>query len=559
MEGEWSELFAVADETPAARYKRCFVCPSCNNAICKLLTAKTTKNQGRKFYTCPAKDHKFFKWAEDVKDDELIDVPECGVVQLPTLTNCKDPNTAYTDLVEKSKQNDERADNESPMVDTSHSLQGFGATSWKIERSKCLEDKSGELSRRSSKRSRYGYLKAPRSLISAHSIALRLDTNSVSLKNNVGWKLLLDVSSPLDSTFVVQDEFPVNSGALTTLTRTLLGVENCRKSLFNSVRNADLSGTKTLHVAPDVPLCDEPSCEIPSSNIMTKSISKVFGEAVEHLQNDLLIHLETMDVWDHETMSQAAEATFAALNHLCFDHKHLEDRAKEVIHCAKLLVEIEQSMPRNVCSYQKLVDHWSSERKKLEQINNAHAKAVDTLTNNKKRLKFMHEEISSTKDWLFLMESKLSCCEVELKSMEHEIKKISKNKEVLKGEYLIVSKELEESKMLHEEKGAERYATKAAFDRASDVQRSSEEAQGDESGPKPLRVYIKMQLQELMNGMKELTAAYWATAAAANNLTTKEGRGTPHDPFHPMDELVRVEPINTIHASSLPNFDGVDS
>ncbi|KAG8375119.1 hypothetical protein BUALT_Bualt10G0067200 [Buddleja alternifolia] len=549
----------------------------------------TTKNQGRKFYTCPAKDHKFFKWAEDVKDDELIDVPECGGCSAgicrvrrekngrilfmcrvkegclkltflqgegscgyrvwkdeleksathrreysitsiqPTLTNCKDPNTAYTNLVEKSKQNDERADNESPVVDTSHSLQGLGATSWKIERSKCLEDKSGELSRRPSKRSRYGDLKAPRSLISADSLALRLDINSVSLKNNVGWKLLLAprslisahslalhldinyvsikkqcwmevairqnlspqlqgwwgrlafhplrcltvpapksftcyVSSPLDSTFVVQDEIPVNSGALTTLTRTLLGVENCRKSLFNSVRYADLSATKPLHVAPDVPLF--PSFETPSPKIMTKSISMVFGEAAEHLQNDLLIHLETRDVWDHETMSQAAEATFAALNRLCFDHQHLKDRAKEVIHCAKSLAEIEQSMPRNDCSYRKLVDHWSSERKKLEKINTAHAKAVDTVTNNKKRVKFLHEDISSIKDLLFHMESELSCCEIELKNTEHELEKISKNKEVLEGEYLIVSKELEESKKLHEEREAERDATRAAFDRA---------------------------------------------------------------------------------------------
>ena len=44
-----------------------------------------------------------------------------------------------------------------------------------------------------------------------------------------------------------------------------------------------------------------------------------------------------MDVKDHRAMSQAAEATFAVVARLLFDHRDLKKRAKEFIDCASLL------------------------------------------------------------------------------------------------------------------------------------------------------------------------------------------------------------------------------
>ncbi|KAL0331076.1 UNVERIFIED_CONTAM: hypothetical protein Sangu_1653100 [Sesamum angustifolium] len=542
MKGLWSQHFPPADSPPQlARYERCLICPSCNVSTCRLLTSSTTGNPGRQFYTCPAGMsvplildlcficqflfelilHKFFKWADEVKPDELINVPYCGGCmagvcrvrretrgpnagrilfmcrvkegegscgyrvwqdELETsadgqaderrtscqssLTNCDDTPPVNDDLAEGSRENDLEStvilshtgpttttncnnndpatttdcndsgpatmgncnytslvDDESPVIDNLRDLECVGVTS----------ETTNESSRRPPKRSRYGDLKG--------------------------------VTSPLDSTFVVQDKGPVTSGASAIPTMNLPRIASCSKSLFTPCHNAQLSGIKPFCVSLDSPSCSEPLCDTRFQNVMSKSISEAFGQAAEHLQNELLTHLETMDVKDHEAMSQAAEATFAALDCLLFVHQDFKARANELIHCATLLANIEESMPRNN-SYQKLVDQCSRERMRLDEINSFHAKAVDTMTDNKKRLKVLQEEISSTMDWLFQIEAELSSFEVEILKMERELDEISKNKEVLEGKYLIASKALEESQKLRELKEAEWNAAKAAYNRA---------------------------------------------------------------------------------------------
>lgn len=102
----------------------------------------------------------------------------------------------------------------------------------------------------------------------------------------------------------------------------------------------------------------------------------------------------------------------------------------------------------------------------LDDINCIHTIAIDTVTNKKKYLKVLQEEISSTLDWLLQIEAEVSCCEVEMRNMECELEQISKDKEVLEGKYLIASKELEESLKLLEQKEVQCNAAKAAFDRA---------------------------------------------------------------------------------------------
>ncbi|KAL0393689.1 UNVERIFIED_CONTAM: hypothetical protein Slati_4335100 [Sesamum latifolium] len=548
MKGLWSQHFPPADSpppaTPLTRYERCLICPSCNASTCRLLTSSTTENPGRQFYTCPAGDHKFFKWADEVKPDELINVPYCGgcmagvcrvrretrgpnaepifgeaaflqersvvicatecfhVLAMlylnhvqgegscgyrvwqdkletsangqaeerrtscqSTMTNCDDKRPVNDDLAKGSRENNLEStvilshtgptttincnngpattteyndsgpaamgncnytsleDDESPVIDNLRDLECVGVTSETIN----------ESSRRPPKKSRYGDLKG--------------------------------VTSPLDSTFVVQDKIPVNSGASAIPTTDLPRIASCSKSLFTPCHNARLSGTKSFCVTLDSPSCSEPLCDTRFQNVMSKSISEAFGQAAEHLQSELLTHLATMDVKDHEAMSQAAEATFAALDRLLFDHQDFKARANELIRSATLLANIEESMPRNN-SYQKLVDQCSSKRMRLDEINSFHAKAVNTMTDSKKRLKVLQEEISSTMDWLFQIEAELSSCEDEMLKMERELDEISKNKEVLEGKFLIVSKALEESQKLRELKEAEWNAAKAAYDRA---------------------------------------------------------------------------------------------
>lgn len=430
--------------------------------------------------------------AEGSRENDLESTVILSQTGPTSMTNCNNNGPAtmtdYNDSGPAGNSNyTSLADDESPVIHNLRDLECVGVTS----------ETTNESSRKPPKRSRYGDLKARGSSISAHPLMLSLGVNSESIKpcwmaaairKNLsaqlkGWwgRLVFHprpclmthsprpftccITSPLDSTFVVQDKIPVNSGASTIPTMNLPRIASCSKSLFTSCHNAQLSGIKPFCVSVNSPSCSEPLCDIRFQNVMSKSISEAFGQAAEHLQNELLTHLETMDVKDHEAMRQAAEATFAALDRLLFDHQDFKARANELIHCATLLANIEESMPRNN-SYQKLVDQCSSERMRLDEINSFHAKAVDTMTDNKKRLKVLQEEISSTMDWIFQIEAELSSCEIEMLKMEHELDEISKNKEVLEGKFLIASKALEESQKLRQLKEAEWNAAKATYDRA---------------------------------------------------------------------------------------------
>lgn len=241
--------------------------------------------------------------------------------------------------------------------------------------------------------------------------------------------------NPIDSSFVVQDKILVNSSDAATLVR---------------------------HRAMEAEsYCKPFVTEGQGHSIM----SNAFHQAAECLQNELLSRLEAMDAKDHETMSQAAEDTFAALDRLLLDHQAFKKRVKELIHCASSLVEIEQSMPTND-SYQKLVELSSSEKVKVDEISHVHADAVEAVVNNTKSLKVIQEEISSIMDWLFQIKAKVCCYEVKMTNLELELEKIAKTKEVLERKYLITSKEVEESQKVLEQKEEEHNAAKAAFERA---------------------------------------------------------------------------------------------
>ncbi|KAH6760926.1 hypothetical protein C2S51_017875 [Perilla frutescens var. frutescens] len=396
--------------------------------------------------------------------------------------------------------------------------------SCKMNQVKCLKGKSNTTSRRPHKRSCYGDTIASGFLISASFLTVSLGLNSMSTRDcwvedairqnlstelNGWWGRLVfhptscmmtcalrsstsAVSYPLESTFTVQDISVNRSGSITparnfnldqhrnpfdstyevedkilvnssdatiTLARSgLLGSKSYRKPLVSQCQrhSAQLSGIALSTVS-----LNEPSYKPKTRSIM----SNAFHQAAECLQNELLIRLETMDVKDHEAMSQAAEATFTALDGLLFDHEDLKKRVNEMIHCALSLVEIEQSMPKND-SYQMLVEHCSSERLRLDEMKCVHDKAVKAVIDGKKRINVLQEEISSTMDLLFQIEAEVSCCEIELKGLELDLAKMSEKKEVLEGKYLITCQELEESQRHHEQKEAEHNAAKAAFNRA---------------------------------------------------------------------------------------------
>ena len=292
--------------------------------------------------------------------------------------------------------------------------------------------------------------------------------------------LFVAVSNPLE--FVVQDIL-VNFSSSITPGRNAKAVQGYKELSFNLEQHHSPTLIDSTYVVPeqivvdattstrssDIPLSPvslkKPSCKPTNEGRMSKSISNVFHQAAERLQDELLARLETMDVKDHAAMSQEAEATFAALDCLLFDYKDFKRHVDELIRCASQLFEIDQAILTND-SHQKLIEICSTERERLDEINRVHAEALEALIDSKNHIKVLQEEISSALARLFQIEADVSCCEVEMRCLEIELEKTSQNKEALEGKYLIASKELEESQKLIKHSEAERNAAKAAFNRA---------------------------------------------------------------------------------------------
>ncbi|XP_075522722.1 uncharacterized protein LOC142555632 [Primulina tabacum] len=452
---------------PSARFEQCLPCP-CNGGSCRLLTS-TQKHLGRQYYKCPRQQLKceFFKWADLVEPHELINVPYCGgcmagVCRFTKVTSgpnagrilfmcrvkegqgscgfqvwqdelhenatpfvgCDNTGPVTADMVmDFNLISDEEPDNESHLNDTSinkNSPCPDVTTFGKMEQWNCQEEISDDVLRTSSKESTAGDQKSFSTLL-----------HPISESN---------------------EEFSVN--------------EAYSPSQFTPECNSELSCSRTTQVAVNAPSRAELFSETTPNNVMTEAISKSFTLAAEHLQNDLITRLEVMDFKDHEAMTHASEATFAALNRLFHDYQPMKERVNELIHSAVSLAEIEKSIP-DEDSYQCLMDHSHRERIKLGEIDKAHAKVVSSVDKKGKRLIALQEELSSMKEWISRAEAEIMCCKAEMRNMENQLVEISNNKkQILKENFLIASKEWEDRLKLRERKDVEKSAAKAAFDRA---------------------------------------------------------------------------------------------
>lgn len=260
---------------------------------------------------------------------------------------------------------------------------------------------------------------------------------------------------------VVQEKKLVNSDAAPNL---LMSLPESESALLDPII---MQNDKPVHVgasainSKNTPDSMAPVEQTRINNVVSESVSKVFVQAAEQLQYNLITFLEKMDFKDHQAMVLEAEATFTALDRLGIDHQHLDKRVSEFISCSKTLAAVEQSMPKtDTCPEMELCQKF--ERMKLDKMESAHLTSVDTLIRSKKSLAALRDLIDSAKKWLYLMEIECLCCDGELGSMESQLEKNSEDKLALEKKFLDTSKELEGSMKLHEQRGA----AKAAFDRA---------------------------------------------------------------------------------------------
>lgn len=198
------------------------------------------------------------------------------------------------------------------------------------------------------------------------------------------------------------------------------------------------------------------------SSIMRCSISKVFLQAADRLQRDLLTLFESMDIKDHTTMIQEADATFAALDHLGVDRQHFSERVEAFISSVSSLAKIECSISSDQC-FETLINHWISEKLKLDELSHAHVEAINASALAEQCLLNLKDEASVVRARLSQIEAELAHYEVENSALRCSLEHISEEKKKSEESLLIAFKELKNAKKLRKQREVERNAAKTAY------------------------------------------------------------------------------------------------
>ncbi|MCE0480584.1 hypothetical protein HAX54_037584 [Datura stramonium] len=201
------------------------------------------------------------------------------------------------------------------------------------------------------------------------------------------------------------------------------------------------------------------------SSIMRCSISKVFLQAADRLQKDLLTLFESMDIKDHTTMIQEADATFAALDHLGVDRQHFSERVETFISTVSSLAKIECSISSDQC-FETLVNYWISEKLKLDELSHAHVEAINASALAEQCLLNLKDEASVVRARLSQIEAELAHYEVENSALQCSLEHISEEKKKSEESLSIALKELKNAQELRKQREVERNAAKTAYETA---------------------------------------------------------------------------------------------
>ncbi|KAK4712754.1 hypothetical protein R3W88_007267 [Solanum pinnatisectum] len=187
------------------------------------------------------------------------------------------------------------------------------------------------------------------------------------------------------------------------------------------------------------------------SNIMRCLISKVFLQAADLLQNDLLTLFESMDIKDHMTMIQEADVTFAALDHLGVARQYFSEEVEAFISSVSSLTKIECSIYSDQC-FETLVNHWILEKLKLDELCHFHFETINVSTLAEQHRLNLKTKASVVRARLSKIEAELAHCEVKNSalwcSLEHIREEKKKSEECLS----IAFKELENAQKLRKKR-----------------------------------------------------------------------------------------------------------
>lgn len=200
-------------------------------------------------------------------------------------------------------------------------------------------------------------------------------------------------------------------------------------------------------------------------SVATGTIMEALEQAALPIQNLLLNLLESMDPLNHESMTQAVDCTFAALDHLSVNYSHFSERARKFIDCASSLAEIERSI-HNDLSSQQLIKWYHNEIDRFDNISRTHADVVDAFTTSDHRLQSLGKEAARVKEMLLKIERQVSDCEAETLELKSRVGETSKDMIESKKRLEAAAQKAEAAMQICHQREVNRNAAKAAFEEA---------------------------------------------------------------------------------------------
>ncbi|KAF7819332.1 endonuclease VIII-like 3 [Senna tora] len=182
-------------------------------------------------------------------------------------------------------------------------------------------------------------------------------------------------------------------------------------------------------------------------------------------QQQLLDDLESLDPLDHESMREAAEATFDVLDSLSVNYQQFSEHVWEFINCASSLAEIQNSM-ENEFSPQEHIQRYEEEEVRLAAIRDNYFKTKVSLEESHQLSESLREEASRLKAMLLLIENQLATCESETSMIETNLGEIKRNMREAETSFKVAAEKAEMARKLNEAREENQRAAITAMENA---------------------------------------------------------------------------------------------
>ncbi|KAE9588835.1 hypothetical protein Lal_00043256 [Lupinus albus] len=195
------------------------------------------------------------------------------------------------------------------------------------------------------------------------------------------------------------------------------------------------------------------------------SKSKRQRQIVLFAQQQLLIDLESLNPNEHESMKEAAEATFDALDNLGVDYKQFYVHVCDYIDLSSSIAEIDKFMENSFTldEYKKRVNEAKA---RFAQVQDDSFNTKTLLGESNKLRQSLIEEISYLEAMLHEKQTQLKSCELENLKIETHVGDLRKFLVEADANLKVTTEEAKVARKLNEERQAKQIAAKTALENA---------------------------------------------------------------------------------------------